>query len=229
MADTKRKEIYDFIKRFVEANGYGPSVREICAAVKLNSTATVHYHLRGLAEQRPRGLRHVLDSQCACDKYLRAREVLLQVVVQLACDALAFRDDHLEFAALPPRPRPCRGESDDGDGQNAYEHDCGGLKHVDRSRRKNADVRRAGDFDLRADRDAVAVEHIEHDTSDLHSAARFESELRNVAVHARGVDLLLWEENSEIGSDVAVLVRLRVDASESAGEPDAPQVQIPTP
>ena len=51
MADTKRKEIYDFIKRFVEANGYGPSVREICAAVKLNSTATVHYHLRGLAER----------------------------------------------------------------------------------------------------------------------------------------------------------------------------------
>ncbi len=56
MADTKRKKIYDFIKRFVEANGYGPSVREICAAVKLNSTATVHYHLRGLAE---RGLIHM--------------------------------------------------------------------------------------------------------------------------------------------------------------------------
>ena len=56
MADTKRKEIYDFIKRFVEANGYGPSVREICDAVKLNSTATVHYHLRGLAE---RGLIHM--------------------------------------------------------------------------------------------------------------------------------------------------------------------------
>ncbi len=48
----KRSEIFCFIEEYVEAHGYGPSVREICEAVNLKSTATVHYHLRQLAEER---------------------------------------------------------------------------------------------------------------------------------------------------------------------------------
>lgn len=47
----KRSEIYDFLVRYIHSHGYGPSVREICDAVELRSTATVHYHLRQLAEQ----------------------------------------------------------------------------------------------------------------------------------------------------------------------------------
>lgn len=47
----KRSEIYDFIVRYIDFHGYGPSIREICDAVELRSTATVHYHLRQLAEQ----------------------------------------------------------------------------------------------------------------------------------------------------------------------------------
>lgn len=47
----KRSEIYDFLVRYIDSHGYGPSVREICGAVELRSTATVHYHLRQLAEQ----------------------------------------------------------------------------------------------------------------------------------------------------------------------------------
>lgn len=47
----KRSEIYDFLVRYIDSHGYGPSVREICDAVELRSTATVHYHLRLLAEQ----------------------------------------------------------------------------------------------------------------------------------------------------------------------------------
>ena len=47
----KRCEIYDFLVRYIDSHGYGPSVREICDAVELRSTATVHYHLRQLAEQ----------------------------------------------------------------------------------------------------------------------------------------------------------------------------------
>ena len=51
MADTKRQDILNFIREFITAHGYGPSVREICAAVGLCSTATVHYHLRALRDQ----------------------------------------------------------------------------------------------------------------------------------------------------------------------------------
>ena len=46
----KRTEILNYIKSYIQAHGYGPSVREICAGVELSSTATVHYHLRALAE-----------------------------------------------------------------------------------------------------------------------------------------------------------------------------------
>lgn len=45
---TKQAEILEFLRRFCAENGYAPSVREICAAVGLRSTASVHYHLNEL-------------------------------------------------------------------------------------------------------------------------------------------------------------------------------------
>lgn len=47
----KRSEILAFIEEYTARHGYSPSVREICDAVDLRSTATVHYHLRQLAEE----------------------------------------------------------------------------------------------------------------------------------------------------------------------------------
>lgn len=47
---TKREEILAFLRQFTQENGYAPSVREICAAVGLQSTATVHYHLNALRD-----------------------------------------------------------------------------------------------------------------------------------------------------------------------------------
>ncbi|MBQ6476407.1 MAG: transcriptional repressor LexA [Clostridia bacterium] len=44
----KQMEILDFIEDFQEENGYSPSVREICAAVGLSSTSSVHQHLKSL-------------------------------------------------------------------------------------------------------------------------------------------------------------------------------------
>ena len=46
----KREEILQFLAQFVGENGYAPSVREICTAVGLQSTATVHYHLSALRD-----------------------------------------------------------------------------------------------------------------------------------------------------------------------------------
>ena len=40
----------EFLRQFTQENGYAPSVREICAAVGLQSTATVHYHLNALRD-----------------------------------------------------------------------------------------------------------------------------------------------------------------------------------
>lgn len=47
----KQEKILEFINSFLEENGFPPSVREICAAVGLKSTATVSYHIRELKRQ----------------------------------------------------------------------------------------------------------------------------------------------------------------------------------
>lgn len=44
----KQKEVFEFLKKEIKAKGFPPSVREICAAVNLSSTSTVHAHLESL-------------------------------------------------------------------------------------------------------------------------------------------------------------------------------------
>jgi len=47
----KQMEIYEFIKKKLYEKGYPPSVREICDAVNLRSTSTVHGHLLRLEKR----------------------------------------------------------------------------------------------------------------------------------------------------------------------------------
>ncbi|WP_346869447.1 transcriptional repressor LexA [Clostridium sp. UBA5119] len=47
----KQSEIYEFIRNQVNTKGYPPSVREICEAVNLSSTSTVHGHLTRLEKK----------------------------------------------------------------------------------------------------------------------------------------------------------------------------------
>jgi repressor LexA len=61
----KQRSILDFIKKEIKEKGYPPSVREICQAVGLRSTSTVHGHLKRLEKigvlykdpTKPRALR----------------------------------------------------------------------------------------------------------------------------------------------------------------------------
>lgn len=45
---AKQQLILDFLKQEIKRNGYPPTVREICNAVGLSSTSTVHAHLETL-------------------------------------------------------------------------------------------------------------------------------------------------------------------------------------
>lgn len=45
---NKQSEILEYIKEEILAKGYPPAVREICEAVKLKSTSSVHSHLETL-------------------------------------------------------------------------------------------------------------------------------------------------------------------------------------
>lgn len=67
---TKQKEILDYIKSEILQKGYPPAVREICEAVHLKSTSSVHSHLETLEKNgyirrdptKPRAIEIVDDS-----------------------------------------------------------------------------------------------------------------------------------------------------------------------
>jgi len=44
----RQQQVLDFIRESVRANGYPPTVREICTALHLSSPSTVHAHLANL-------------------------------------------------------------------------------------------------------------------------------------------------------------------------------------
>jgi len=97
-----QQRILDFIKAEIEDKGYPPSVREICAAVGLRSTSTVHAHLNHLEEQglirrdstKPRAL-EVLDGTQA-----RGRSVPLVGRVTAGQPILAIENIE-EYLSLP--------------------------------------------------------------------------------------------------------------------------------
>ncbi|MGL4948779.1 MAG: transcriptional repressor LexA [Anaeroplasmataceae bacterium] len=67
----KQSEIFEFLKIYTANKGYPPSVREICDAVSLKSTSTVHGHLKRLEKKgllrrdptKPRAL-EIIDPNC---------------------------------------------------------------------------------------------------------------------------------------------------------------------
>ena len=97
-----QRKILDFIKSEIEEKGYPPSVREICAAVGLRSTSTVHAHLNHLESQglirrdptKPRAL-EVLDGSQA-----RGRSVPLVGRVTAGQPILAIENIE-EYLTLP--------------------------------------------------------------------------------------------------------------------------------
>ena len=48
---AKQQEILEYIKDTILKKGYPPAVREICQAVHLKSTSSVHSHLAALEEK----------------------------------------------------------------------------------------------------------------------------------------------------------------------------------
>ena len=97
-----QQKILDFIKSEIDEKGYPPSVREICAAVGLRSTSTVHAHLNHLEEQglirrdstKPRAL-EVLDGS-----HSRGRSVPLVGRVTAGMPILAIENIE-DYLTLP--------------------------------------------------------------------------------------------------------------------------------
>lgn len=48
---TNRERIYNFLVKYIQENGFSPSIREICEGTFLKSTSTVYRHLQRLEDE----------------------------------------------------------------------------------------------------------------------------------------------------------------------------------
>lgn len=96
----KQQEVLDFIKQNILTNGYPPSVREICKAVQLSSTSSVHAHLTSLEQKgyivkdptKPRTIQVVDDSF----RMTRNNVVNIPVVGRVAAGTPILAQENIE-------------------------------------------------------------------------------------------------------------------------------------
>lgn len=104
---SKQQEILDYVKQTILNKGYPPSVREICEAVKLKSTSSVHSHLETLEKNgyirrdptKPRTI-EILD-----DTFGLSRRELVNVPIigRVTAGEPILAVEHIEgYFPLPP-------------------------------------------------------------------------------------------------------------------------------
>lgn len=97
----KQFEVLNFIKKEINKKGYPPSVREICDAVHLKSTSTVHGHLERLEKKgyirrdptKPRAI-EVLDGSSSI--VAKKEMVELPVVGKVTAGLPILADENIE-------------------------------------------------------------------------------------------------------------------------------------
>ena len=106
-SETKQLEILRYIYDTVEHRGFPPTVREICTAVNLSSTSTVHGHLARLERKgllikdatMPRALEITSEGKDALG--IKPKEIPVVGVVTAGQPILAVQDID-EYFPLPP-------------------------------------------------------------------------------------------------------------------------------
>ena len=104
---AKQQEILQYIKDEILSKGYPPAVREICKAVHLKSTSSVHAHLETLEKKgyirrdptKPRAIEIIDD-----DFNLVRREIInVPVIGQIAAGEPIYAEQNIEgyFPILP--------------------------------------------------------------------------------------------------------------------------------
>lgn len=103
----KQREILEFMKEQILAKGYPPSVREICSAVNLKSTSSVHSHLETLEKNgyirrdptKPRAIEIVDDTF----NLTRRELVNVPMLGRVAAGQPLLADDNIHgYFPLPP-------------------------------------------------------------------------------------------------------------------------------
>lgn len=111
----KQEEILEYIKEQTLAKGYPPAVREICEAVNLKSTSSVHAHLSTLEKNgyirrdptKPRAIEICDDSF----QMVRTEVVSLPVVGRVAAGTPILAEENIESYYPVPAEVVPHGES----------------------------------------------------------------------------------------------------------------------
>ena len=112
---NKQQEILDYIKEEILKRGYPPAVREICEAVNLKSTSSVHSHLETLEKNgyirrdptKPRAIEICDDSF----QMVRTEMVSIPVVGRVAAGEPILAEENIESYFPVPADVVPRGES----------------------------------------------------------------------------------------------------------------------
>lgn len=104
---AKQQEILEYLKECILNKGYPPAVREICEAVHLKSTSSVHAHLESLEEKgyirkdptKPRAI-EILDDEFN----LTRREIVnVPIVGTVTCGEPILASQNIEgYFPVPP-------------------------------------------------------------------------------------------------------------------------------
>ena len=97
---AKQQEILEYIKETILKKGYPPAVREICEAVHLKSTSSVHSHLETLEEKgyirrdptKPRTIEIIDD----CFNFTRREVVNVPLVGTVAAGVPLLAEENIE-------------------------------------------------------------------------------------------------------------------------------------
>ena len=97
---AKQKEILEYIKQSILSHGYPPAVREICEAVHLKSTSSVHSHLETLEKNgyirrdpsKPRAIEIIDDNKKGTSKCTDCRN----------CNSWRTNPCYREYSGLLP-------------------------------------------------------------------------------------------------------------------------------
>ena len=112
---SKQKEILEFMKNEILSKGYPPAVREICDAVDLKSTSSVHSHLETLEKKgyirrdptKPRAIEICDDSF----QMVRTEMVSIPVLGNVAAGMPIFAEQNIESYFPVPAEYIPKGES----------------------------------------------------------------------------------------------------------------------
>ena len=112
---AKQQEILDYIKVEILNRGYPPAVREICEAVNLRSTSSVHSHLETLEKNgyirrdptKPRAI-EICDDNF---QMVRTEMVSLPVVGQVAAGTPILAEENIDSYFPVPAELVPQGES----------------------------------------------------------------------------------------------------------------------